>query len=356
AVSMYALRYGEYSLWPALRESWVRMIEKRMFVTGGTGSLPISEAFGRDYELDPSTAYAETCAALGTMFWNWEMTQLFNEASYADLFERQLYNAALVGIGLSGNCYLYNNPLENKDGLKRQPWFEIPCCPSNLSRTLAALGQYIFTYEKNTISIHQYIGSKTEFALDKSISIEVESNFPWNGKVKIHVSPESAYYFELIMRVPSWCGKPTAHLNGIKYPLIVPAAQNLPPTASGYDPRYAQNVALHREWSPGDILELDFSMPIEIQKPHPKVRSCAGRYAITRGPIVYCLEGKDNPGIDIFNCVVDPHSLIAEFDSALLGGITKITGKTKTGQALVFIPYAWWANRDPGPMTVYVKM
>ena len=118
AVTMYALRYGEYSLWPALRESWVRMIEKRMFVTGGTGSLPISEAFGRDYELDPSTAYAETCAALGTMFWNWEMTQLFNEASYADLFERQLYNAALVGIGLSGNCYLYNNPLENKDGLK----------------------------------------------------------------------------------------------------------------------------------------------------------------------------------------------------------------------------------------------
>ncbi len=356
AVTMYTMRYGEYSLWSVLRDSWVRMIEKRMYVTGGTGSLPVSEAFGRDYELDPSTAYAETCAALGTMFWNWEMTQLFNEAAYSDLFERQLYNAALVGIGISGNCYLYNNPLENKDGFKREPWFEIPCCPSNLSRTLAAIGQYIYTFDKDTISIHQYISSTVELALEKTVSIEIESNLPWNGKVTIHVSPESAYFFELIMRVPSWCGKLNAHLNGIEYPLIVPAAQNLPPTAAGYDPRYAQNVVLHREWAPGDILELDFSMPIEIQKPHPKVRSCDGKYAITRGPIVYCLEGVDNPEVDIFECVVDPHSLVAEHDPELLGGITKISGKTTTGQGLVFIPYAWWANRDPGPMTVYVKM
>ncbi|MHB8133087.1 MAG: glycoside hydrolase family 127 protein [Anaerolineaceae bacterium] len=357
AITMISNRFGDFSLWPALQQSWNHMIEKRMFVTGGTGSLPISEAFGRDYELDPENAYAETCAALGSMFWNWEMTQLFKDAAYADLFERNLYNASLVGNSLSGTRFLYNNPLENRNGYERQSWFEIPCCPSNLSRTWASLGNYIFTHELESISIHQYIGSQVEIPLEPKVNIKIESDLPWQGKVKVHINPKSkSHFFELNMRIPSWCGSLKSRLNGHLYPLIVPAPQNYAPTASGYDPRHAQYITLRRDWIPGDVLELDFEMPIEINCPHKKVTSCAGRYAISRGPLVYCLEAQDNPGVDIFNCVVDSNSLHPEYDPELLGGVVKILGTTIGGQPLTFIPYAWWANREKCPMTVYVNI
>jgi len=357
ATAMLSNRFGDFSLWPALQQSWIHMIEKRMFVTGGTGSLPISEAFGRDYELDPGNAYAETCAALGSMFWNWEMTQLFKDAAYADLFERDLYNASLVGNSLSGTRYLYNNPLENKNGFERQSWFEIPCCPSNLSRTWASLGNYIFTHELESVSIHQYIGCQVEIPLEPKVNIKIESDFPWQGKVKVRISPNSkSHFFELNMRIPSWCGSLKSRLNGHIYPLIIPATQNYPPTATGYDPRHAQYVTIRRDWLPGDVLELDFEMPIEINRPHKNVTSCAGRYAISRGPLVYCLEGLDNPGVDIFNSVVDPNSLRPEYDPELLGGVIKILGTTIGGHPVTFIPYAWWANREKCPMTVYVNM
>ncbi|HSJ58710.1 MAG TPA: beta-L-arabinofuranosidase domain-containing protein, partial [Anaerolineae bacterium] len=114
----------------ALEAAWAHMVARRMYVTGGIGSLPALEGFGRDYELDPEYAYAETCAALGSMFWNWEMTLLTGEARYADLFEWQLYNAASVGMGLDGRAYLYNNPLASRGGVRRRPWYAVPCCPS----------------------------------------------------------------------------------------------------------------------------------------------------------------------------------------------------------------------------------
>jgi DUF1680 family protein len=356
AAAALSQRNGDFTFWPSLRKSWTCMIEKRMFVTGGTGSLPISEAFGRDYELDPALAYAETCAAVGTMFWNWEMTQIFRDAAYADLFERQLYNAALVGISQNGKRYLYNNPLENDNGLERQPWFEIPCCPPNLSRTWASLGNYIFTYDEKSVSIHQYIGSQAHIPGEIDMDIKIESGLPWQGAVKITLNPQFTSNFTLNMRVPSWCGALTTHLNGSPYPLIVPSPQAFPPTASGYDPRLAQYVSLRRDWASGDVLELDFAMPIEINKPHKKVSACTGRYAVSRGPLVYCLEGQDNPQVNVMDCLVAADSLAAEFDAELLGGVVKITGATNDGQPLTFIPYAWWSNRDCCPMTVYVKM
>ena len=182
ATAMLIQRTGDQNLLMNLANTWDHMVEKRMYVTGGTGSLPLTEGFGRDYELDPNFAYAETCAALGTMFWNWEMTQLTCEASYADLFERQLYNASLVGIGQTGDNYLYNNPLSNLKGVERQPWFQVPCCPSNISRTWASLGNYIYSHDEKTVWIHQYIGSQTTINPDSVIDLAMRSNFPWEGK------------------------------------------------------------------------------------------------------------------------------------------------------------------------------
>ncbi|MEN6409709.1 MAG: beta-L-arabinofuranosidase domain-containing protein, partial [Anaerolineaceae bacterium] len=156
AAAMLARISGDRSLLPALEAAWERMVTRRMYVTGGIGSLPVLESFGRDDELDPETAYNETCAALGSMFWNWQMAQLTGEARYSDLFEWQLYNAAAVGMGTDGATYLYNNPLACREGITRKPWYAVPCCPSNLSRTWADLDRYLFSAEAGCLTVHQY--------------------------------------------------------------------------------------------------------------------------------------------------------------------------------------------------------
>ncbi len=358
AIAMLINLRGDYSLLPALIQRWTDMISKKSYISGGTGSLPISEAFGRAYELDPASAYAETCAALGSMFWNWEMTLLKPDAAYADLFEHLLYNAALVGIGQDMVCYLYNNPLENNNGLQREPWFEIPCCPSNLARTWAALPGYIYTHEGDALWIHQFIGSTFEHVLPSGnpVFIKLDSSLPWQGDVKLYVDPPEAHEFTLNIRIPSWFQEVNVTLNGSEYSLGTAAALKFSATASGYDPRDAQYVALLRTWQPGDVLEFNFSMPIIILYPHPRVKSCRGKVAITRGPLLYCLEAQDNPGIDIFNVALLSSSLSVRFDADLFGGVTVIEGTSDSGQALTFIPYAWWANRADTRMVVYVKL
>ena len=199
AVAMLARETGDASLVPALERAWERMVTRRMYVTGGIGSLPALEGFGNDYELDPEYAYAETCAALASLFWNWEMAQLTGEAKYSDLFEWQLYNASAVGMGADGDTYLYNNPLACRGGVTRKPWYAVPCCPSNLSRTWADLGKYIYSSSKNELWIHQYISSQHETDFAK---IELHSEFPWNGNVQIKI--ESSSEFTLHLRLPSW--------------------------------------------------------------------------------------------------------------------------------------------------------
>src|SRR5215216_4515875 len=162
AIAILARETEDRTLLPALERAWNRMVTRRMYITGGIGSLPGLEGFGNDYELDPEYAYAETCAALANLFWNWEMSQLTGEPKYSDLFEWQLYNAAAVGFGLDGSNYLYNNPLTCYGGVTRKPWYAVPCCPSNLSRTLADLGKYIYSADKGKLDIHQYISSEVQ--------------------------------------------------------------------------------------------------------------------------------------------------------------------------------------------------
>ena len=179
---MLARESGDRSFIPTLEKVWEHMVTRRMYITGGLGSQPGLEGFGNDYELDPEYAYAETCAALASMFWDWEMAQLTNEAKYSDLLEWQLYNAAAVGMGLDGATYLYNNPLTCRGGVTRKPWYSVPCCPSNLSRTWANLRKYIYSDSKNELWIHQYISSQFENDFAK---VELHSEFPWNGRVEI---------------------------------------------------------------------------------------------------------------------------------------------------------------------------
>jgi DUF1680 family protein len=318
---------------PTMVQSWERMVTRRMYITGGLGAVPGLEGFGADYELDPQYAYAETCASLASLFWNWEMALLTKDARYSDLFEWQLYNATNVGMGQSGETYLYNNPLEVHHGVTRQGWYVVPCCPSNLSRTFADLGKYIYSHDENNIWIHQYISNETTI---NGIKIKIESELPWNEKVKIHVKPGTHKECTIHLRKPSWT---TNSSSGA--------------TASGYDPRVADYIPVSSARS--ENIELNFDMSIKLRHAHPKVKRHARKVALTRGPLVYCLEGVDNPGVNIFRAKLDPTSLRDEFVPDLLGGCVVIHGKTTRGKPLKFIPYFLWANRGESQMTVWVR-
>jgi DUF1680 family protein len=228
------------------------MVIRRMYITGGIGSLPGLEGFGNDYELDPEIAYAETCAALGSMFWNWEMALITREARYSDLFEWQLYNAAAVGMGLGGDSYLYNNPLACHGGLTRRAWFMVPCCPSNLSRTWAMLGKYVFSTHGTDLWIHQYIGCRTEMDLDTQVRIYLQSGLPWDGKVHIALDPKTPSNFTMHLRIPSWADRFDIRINGQPYPVQPKSPIKCKESpASGYDPRRAWFLPIQRVWSSG---------------------------------------------------------------------------------------------------------
>ncbi len=362
AVAMLCREKGDRKLLPALEAAWDRMVRRRMYVTGGIGSLPEIEGFGRDYELDPYFAYAETCAALGCIFWNWEMFLITRDARYVDLFEWQLYNAASVGLGVDGTSYLYNNPLATQGGIMRRPWFQVPCCPSNLSRTWASLGQYVFSHQEAGLWIHQYVGCRTKVDLGQPVELEMESGLPWNGHITLRLQPARPAEFTIHLRLPEWSDRVGVAVNG---PPPEPAQAGSPnldreaepriESASGLCPDRARYLPITRTWSPGDRLELKLSMPIVARYPHRRVRSLRGRVALTRGPLVYCLESVDNPGLDLFNSVVDLATL-ESLPGHLLGQeMVLLQGRTTEDQPFVAIPYFSWANRGESQMAVMVR-
>lgn len=357
ATAMLCRTVNDDTLLPGLVASWERMVTRRMYVTGGLGALPGLEGFGRDDELDPEVAYAETCAALASIFWNWEMALITAEARYSDLLEWQLHNAAAVGMGLGGDTYFYNNPLAcRKDTpITRRAWYAVPCCPSNLSRTWADLGKTIYTVSGDNVDvyIHQWIGNRARVDLGVPVEIGIESGLPWSGEVTVRVTPERAAEAALHLRVPSWVTEAEVRVNGEA--VAVPAAvHSAPPPASGFDPRLARWLTLRRRWTAGDTISLHFDLPIHARTAGPRVAGHAGKVALTRGPLVYCLESIDNPGIDIFAAAIDLRSLRPEPAPDLLGSIVVLRGQTMDGRPITAIPYALWGNRSASEMTVWV--
>jgi len=362
AIAMLHQQKPDDTLVETLKISWDHLIARRMYVTGGIGSLPNIEGFGRDYELDPEYSYSETCAALGNLLWNWEMTRITCEARYADLTEWQLYNAAAVGLGQDGISYLYNNPLSCDGALKREAWFKCPCCPSNISRVWAELGKYLYSVDENCLWVHQYVGNQVTSGKEsprsiiEALGIEMHSHLPWQGKVRITLSPENPVDLSLQLRIPSWTSGLSLSVNN------EPLNFNPPPwdvqtlTASGYDPRESWYLPVRRTWKPGDMLEIKFEMSINLRATHHKVKSTLGQVAVSYGPLVYCLEKVDNPDVNIFTAKLDPASLYIEFDPDLFNGINLLRGTTTNGQQLTFIPYYLWANRGQSKMTVYVNV
>jgi len=351
AAAMLARDEKDASDLARLGKVWEHMVTRRMYVTGGIGALPLIEGFGRDYELDPSSAYAETCAALGSMLWANEMNLLTGEPRYADLYEWQLYNAASVGIGLDGRSYFYNNLLACRRGLQRQAWYDIPCCPSNLSRAWASLQDQAVVSKNGKTIINQFIPGEYEIATGAKISLT--TSLPWSGDVAIRFKLTHAAVMELVFRIPAWADDVQITLNQVDCPLQV--VGELPPALdSAVDlhfetARYARFVGQIQD---GDNLTLSLGMPIRLRRQDDRVKGCGGMTAMTRGPLVYCLEGIDNAK-DIFTVNVDPTSFESRFEPDLLNGTTVITGRSSAGDVYTWIPYMLWGNRGKSQMTVF---
>ena len=331
-----------------MRSAWDRLVGEKMYVTGGIGSLPVVEGFGHPFELDNRYSYSETCAAIGSVLWNRELSLATGEARYADLLEWQLENAAAVGISLSGDRYFYRNPLAADGELERRAWYATACCPSNISRLWAELPNLLFSRGEGLLRIDQYVGSIAR--IDTELSVRMESSLPWEGRVRIEV--ESASGIALLARLPGWADRISAE-QGNSPPRTIERREERRFGAA----RFERSGYLRFELGPGkSAISLEFPMGIALLEAHPSVRADADRVAVSRGPLVYCAETADNPGLDLEAATLDPATLRYAWDGSIVeGGCGTISGLTAEGAPIRLVPYPFWGNRGPGSMRVWLR-
>jgi hypothetical protein len=353
AAAMLASDEGDDSDLPRMVRLWQHMVDRRMSVSGGIGSLPLTEGFGRDFEMDPKVVYNETCAALGCMMWNHEMALATGSPEFDDLFEWQLYNAASVGIGQDGCSYFYNNPLTTKGGYLRESWYDIPCCPSNLSRIWASLADYTVTRRKDEIIIHQYFGCEIDLDPAEKNKIRINSQLPMDGMIDIHFEMETPNRFLVKMRKPIWAQKYSIHLNGKPISVAEVQSDYQGESACGLDFTASSWLILEGEFSSGDILELNFDMPIRLLRQDKRIPKCGGLVAVSRGPVLFCREAIDNPG-DFEGQILDLSTLVVDFN-AQVSDFPILRGSTPSGEVVKFTPYFYWGNRGETAMSVFIR-
>jgi DUF1680 family protein len=314
---------------------WQNMATKKMYITGGIGSLPVTEGFGRNYELNNEFSYSETCAAIGSIFWNNEMLRRTPKAPYADLIERQLYNAAAVGISQTGKQYFYRNPLESRGELERQDWFETACCPTNLSRLWADIGHFTVHHD---IYIDQYIGCSLDLEGQRG-QLHMASQLPWQGQVRL--SGTATTPLKLHLRIPSWATKWQIHLNGATH-----AQGEQPHDVDLYTERLLQAHYQTVEMPEGSF-ELELNVPMEIltQRADQRVKGNRGKVALSRGPLIYCIESPTEIGP-----LTEPASLRFELDDQMF---QEPIGVLRNDQDTL-IPYFIWGNRGKQKMKIWL--
>ncbi|GAK50771.1 hypothetical protein U14_02012 [Candidatus Moduliflexus flocculans] len=374
AMADVARETNDQSMFDACKRLWQNMTTRQMYITGGIGSTSHGEAFTFDYDLPNDTMYTETCASVGLMMFAQRMLLMEEDRRYADVMEQALYNNLLSGMSQDGTRYFYVNPLEvwpeasAKSPIKkhvkpvRQKWYVCACCPPNLARLLTSLGQYMYTVRGDALFVHLYIGGEaTVNVAGHSIGITQQTNYPWNGNVKLSLKMEQACQATIGLRIPGWCRTATLAVNG----------ENIALDGSVMPQGYAK---VTRTWQDGDMIELNFDMPVEIMQAHPHVRANVGKVAIMRGPVVYCIEEVENGSNLSAICLSQKAKLTATFDENLFGGAVIITGEAKRLDetdwddvlyrpvstqfkpiTLTAIPYGLWGNRASGEMAVWLR-
>jgi uncharacterized protein len=367
----YYAETGDPAYLKTLETLWHDLVEHKMYITGGVGSREAGEAFGEAFELPNAQAYGESCAAIGSMMWNWRMLLALGESRFADVMERALYNGINSGMSLSGTLYCYRNPLESSGEKIRNEWYDTTCCPPNLERILASLPGYMYSTSPKGVYVNLFHSSELNWRLENGTAIKIaqQTEYPWKGTVEISVDAPKEAEFSLFVRIPGWAESATVMVN----PKPFASRQDKPLKAGEY-------FEIHRQWLAGDKVEIDFGMRPRLVRANPLVREDAGRVAVERGPLVYCLEQPDQPGVNLFDAslLVDGgEAFVGEFRPDLLGGLLALRHKgavvdkplgdeplyrafqdkkERPGRAVVltFIPYYAWANRGPSNMEVWV--
>jgi hypothetical protein len=363
ATDLY-LETGETALLEALLRLWHDTTARKMYLTGGYGARFEGESFGDAYELPSDRCYCETCASIGAMMWNWRMLLATGEARFADSIERTLYNGFLSGVSLDGRSYFYVNPLQSRGGIERQGWYGCACCPPNVMRQITSIGHYIATQDAEGVQLHQYIPAKihVEHFDGFQLSIRIQTDYPWDGRVKVIIDETGPSPWRLRLRVPGWCTAASLQVNG----------QLL--NDSLFGSTYAD---VKRVWRAGDVIELHFPMQPRFIQPNPRIDAVRGSLAIERGPLVYCIEQADQPSdTNLLDIQIDRNgALVDSWQENLLGGVVAVevqgvmvdvrswedqlyrplTLETlpQSKVKLIAIPYYAWANRGPGAMRVW---
>ena len=321
----------------AIDRLWDDVVHRNMYITGGIGSSHDNEGFTEDYDLPNLDAYCETCASVGMVLWNQRMNQLTGDSKYIDVLERSLYNGALAGISLGGDRFFYVNLLESKGDHHRQEWYGCACCPSQLSRFLPSIGNYIYASSDDALWVNLYIGNTGQIRIGETdILLTQETDYPWDGSVKLTISTSLPLEKEIRLRIPNWCKTYDLSINGKRINVS---------EEKGY--------AVIKDWKSQDVIALDMDMPVEIVAADPHVKENFGKRAIQRGPLVYCMEEIDNP--EYFDQIqLSPSTTFqTAFASDILNGIKTIKTNGRA-QSATFIPYYAWDNRKAGKMRVWI--
>lgn len=321
----------------AMDRLWDDVVHRNMYITGGIGSSHDNEGFTEDYDLPNLDAYCETCASVGMVLWNQRMNQLTGDSKYIDVLERSLYNGALAGISLGGDRFFYVNPLESKGDHHRQEWYGCACCPSQLSRFLPSIGNYIYASSDDALWVNLYIGNTGQIRIGETdILLTQETDYPWDGSVKLTISTSQPLEKEIRLRIPNWCKTYDLSINGKRINVS---------EEKGY--------AVIKDWKSQDVIALDMDMPVEIVAADPHVKENFGKRAIQRGPLVYCMEEIDNP-VYFDQIQLSPSTTFqTAFASDILNGIKTIKTNGRA-QSATFIPYYAWDNRKAGKMRVWI--
>ena len=349
---------------------WEDVVYRKTYLTGSIGSIRFHEQFGAPYELPNLSAWNETCAAYGNVVWNHRMFLFHGDARYIDVMERILYNGFADGVSLKGDRFYYQNPLKSFGDYERFDWINVPCCPPNVVRLMASLGSYIYAQSRDAVYVNLFVASNAKIDLPgkNSVTLRQETSYPWDGNVKIHINPERAQKFAVLVRIPGWAQnqvmpgdlyayadanteKPAVSVNGKSLGLDM---------ERGY-------VRVHRTWSKNDVVELNLPMPVRRVHAHPQVRENQSMVALERGPIVFCAEWPDNNGHALNIVMPDAAELKTEWRSDLLNGVQVVTANVQAltraadgvsveqrPHELVAIPYHAWANRGMGEMAVWL--
>ncbi|MEK7727583.1 MAG: beta-L-arabinofuranosidase domain-containing protein [candidate division KSB1 bacterium] len=361
AMADLAAEYQDEQLLAVCRTLFEHVTTKRMYLTGGLGSSRANEGYTEDFDLPNETAYAETCAAIALCWFSHRMLQIEGDGVYADVLERALYNGVLSGVSLRGDTFFYENPLASHGHHQRWSWHNCSCCPPNIARSLASLNGFIYSQHDGTLYVHLYAASTARVQMpERALQIEQETDYPWSERIVLHVRSSASQEFALALRIPAWCREAKLKVNGESVPLYAALHQ-------GY-------VRVRRVWEANDEVELLLPMSIERVYAHPNVRANAGRVALQRGPLVYCLEEEDN-GKNL-NALFLPREaeLQTLWEGDLLSGVTAIVGNARRCEEnnhsdalyhtaaprdetvpITAIPYFAWANRKPGEMLVWMR-